>query len=271
MAFKVIEGGGEGPPDRDGPAAVEAFKQMTIEILRALVRGNDDQGRVRQNVAKLWKHLEKTGADPDQLIETAIKELNACIDTDPELDLWHDLERVVHASLQVAAESCCTDNAAQGRTSKLKRSLETRIDLMIQSREKPERKQRRVLIAPPPPAPAPKKGRRSSSAGWGFHIDVKDPALLDQYRAAGFEVLEDGEWEARVKNSPMGKRESKLLGSYFSAKGELVDVKGAGGQIGRRLVARSYIEVAQSRGEDRVPLYRITPAGEAEWLRIAEG
>jgi hypothetical protein len=140
--FTVIEGGGRGPPDYDGPMAVTAFKELAIEILRAMVRGNDSQGRVSRNVAKLFNHLEKTRADPDQLIEEAIKDLNACIDTDPEFDLSRGLERIVQASLQVAAESCCTDNAAQGRTSKRRQALEARIEIMIQRRTQRQRKPR---------------------------------------------------------------------------------------------------------------------------------
>jgi DNA-binding PadR family transcriptional regulator len=45
-------------------------------------------------------------------------------------------------------------------------------------------------------------------------------------------------------------------------------VKGAGLQITSRLVTRGYIEIAESHGKDRK--YRITPAGEAEWLRLTK-
>lgn len=123
-----------------------------------------------------------------------------------------------------------------------------------------------AVVAPPQ---AREKPRRPSSSGWGFSVDVQDPATIEQVRAMGLTVLEDGEWEALVKNSPMRKRETAALGGYSRAHGEPVDVKGSGWQVSRRLVARGYIELARSRDDGRMSLFRITPAGEAEWQRIA--
>ncbi len=60
----------------------------------------------------------------------------------------------------------------------------------------------------------------------------------------------------------MGKRETAALGGFFRSRREPADIKGAGLQITSRLVTRGYIEVAEGK-------HRITPAGEAEWLRLA--
>lgn len=117
------------------------------------------------------------------------------------------------------------------------------------------------------PPRADDKPRRRRGGGWGFAITVDDPKVIESYRAAGVEVYEDGEREELIKHSPMGKRETAALGGFFRARSELADVKGAGLQITHRLITRGYIEIAESHGNDRK--YRITPAGEAEWLRLS--
>lgn len=85
----------------------------------------------------------------------------------------------------------------------------------------------------------------------------------------GMRVYADGEWEAIVKASPMRKLEVAALEIYFKAKGAIGYFKGTGLATTERLAARGYVEIVQERGGDRVPYYGITPAGEAEWLRIA--
>lgn len=83
-------------------------------------------------------------------------------------------------------------------------------------------------------------------------------------------VYADGEWEALVRASQMGKRELAALEAYFKAKGTIGYVKGGGPGTTERLVARGYVEVIQRRDDERVPYYGITPAGEAEWRRITK-
>jgi hypothetical protein len=121
-------------------------------------------------------------------------------------------------------------------------------------------------MATPPRAHDRPRGRRGG--GWGFMATVRDPKVIESYRAAGFAVYEDGELEELIKKSPMGKRETAALGGFFRARGEPADVKGAGLQITSRLITRGYIEIAESRGKYRK--HRITPAGEAEWLRLTK-
>jgi hypothetical protein len=115
--------------------------------------------------------------------------------------------------------------------------------------------------------PRPDNGpRRRTKGGWGFHVKIDDPKVIESYRAAGLEVYEDGEVEELIRGSAMGKRETAALGGFFRARGEPTSVKGAGLQITRRLVIRGYIE---SHGND--DKHRITPNGEAAWLAIANG
>lgn len=115
------------------------------------------------------------------------------------------------------------------------------------------------------PPRAHDRPRRRRGGGWGYFATVDDPKVIESYRAAGFAVYEDGELEELIRKSPMGKREAAALGGFFRARSEPTSVKGAGLQITSRLVTRGYIEVAESHGDCK---HRITPAGEAEWLRM---
>lgn len=116
-------------------------------------------------------------------------------------------------------------------------------------------------MAAPPRAHEILRSRRRGG-GWGSIVRINDPKLIERYRASGFKIYEEGELEELIRKSPMKKRETAALGGFFRYRGEPADVKGAGLQITSRLVTRGYIEVAEGK-------HRITPAGEAEWLRVA--
>jgi hypothetical protein len=103
---------------------------------------------------------------------------------------------------------------------------------------------------------------RRRGGSWGSVVTIDDPELIERYRAAGFALYKEGELDELVRKTPMGKRETAALGGFFRAQGEPVEVKGARGQITSRLVTRGYIEEAEGK-------HRITPAGETEWLRLA--
>jgi len=109
---------------------------------------------------------------------------------------------------------------------------------------------------------------RPSGGSWGYTVTIDDPKVIEKYRAAGFTIYEDGELEELIRKSPMGKREAAALGGFFRAGGKPAEVKGAGLQVTSRLVTRGYIETAESDGKKRQ--HRITPAGEAEWLRLTK-
>lgn len=85
----------------------------------------------------------------------------------------------------------------------------------------------------------------------------------------GSRVYADGEWEELVRKSPLTKLERVALESFFcKPKGSLAYVRGAGPTTVDRLKARGFIAVLKKRDEGRAPYHEITPAGEAEWLRI---
>lgn len=83
-----------------------------------------------------------------------------------------------------------------------------------------------------------------------------------------FKMCSPGEWERKVCASPLGKRERAGLKAYYDDRNEqLRYIKGAGIGTIERLEARGFISVAEVRG-NRVPFYRITAEGKAEWLRL---
>jgi hypothetical protein len=86
----------------------------------------------------------------------------------------------------------------------------------------------------------------------------------------GMRVYADGEWEALVRKSPLTKLERAALGAYAKTKGTIGYVKGAGRATNDRLVARGFVAVVQESEGGRMAYHGITPAGEAEWRRIAE-
>jgi len=274
VALRVIQGGGEGPPDRDGPAAIEAFKAIAIELLRAMVRGNDREGRVSKNLVRFYSHIGKTRRDPPLIVDEALEQLNACIDTDPKLDLRDDLEHIVQASLRVAAESCCTDNAAQGRTSKRRHELETCIETMMQRRKQRRRDAFEARIRRPALNRPRKRDATTEYDAEAYERWQKGEIAIDELPSGkypnGMRVYTDGEWEELVRKRPLGKLERAALEAYFKAKGSIGYVKGAGPATNDRLIARGFVTVVQEREAERVAYHGITPAGEAEWLRLSE-
>lgn len=137
--FKVIKGGGQGPPDYHAPMAVGAFKSMTIELLRAMVRGEDHEGRVAKYLEAFIGYVGSSKKSHVAIIEEAIEQLHSSIEPpdDRGTRSYAGIEGVIQASLQVAAENCCSDGAAQGRASQRQETLERRMRAMFQERTAP--------------------------------------------------------------------------------------------------------------------------------------
>jgi hypothetical protein len=140
--FTIIEGGGKGRPPEDFEAlmAQKALRMLTIEMLRAMVRGDDLDGRVERNLAKFNDYVSRARASRFDIIRETIKALHERLN--PERDrssLSIHIDRIVRASLRVAAEGCCDDNAAAGRGSAREQDLLAAIDGFNQWYEKPRR------------------------------------------------------------------------------------------------------------------------------------
>jgi hypothetical protein len=118
--FTVIDGGGKGrPPENfDAQIAQQALRMIAAEMLRAMVRGDDAEGRVGRSLAKFNEYLGRSRASSLDIILGAIKELHRRLNPkhDPSSLSVH-IDRIVKASLRVAAEGFCDDNAAGGRRS----------------------------------------------------------------------------------------------------------------------------------------------------------
>ncbi|WP_454619032.1 hypothetical protein [Bradyrhizobium cenepequi] len=83
----------------------------------------------------------------------------------------------------------------------------------------------------------------------------------------GMRVYADGEWETIVRSRPLGKREVAALKAYAEADG-LPNFLNSGPDTNERLEIRGIIEKSDVPRDGRMPHYRITEAGKAEWLRL---
>jgi hypothetical protein len=129
--FTIIEGGGKGrpPEDFDALLAQEALRVLAVEILRSMVRGDEADGRIGRNLAKFHDHVAKSQRSSGSIIREAVKALHKSLNQehDPTALSVH-VDRIIRASLRVAAEGCCDDNAARGRRSGREQELFAAID-----------------------------------------------------------------------------------------------------------------------------------------------
>lgn len=83
----------------------------------------------------------------------------------------------------------------------------------------------------------------------------------------GMRVYADGEWETIVRSRPLGKREVAALKAYAEADG-LPNFLNSGPDTNERLEIRGLIEKSDVPRDGRMPHYRITEVGKAEWRRL---
>jgi hypothetical protein len=100
--FRVIQGSGNSQGsgkkcDADGGWARHHLHSLIIELLRALARGDDAQGRVAGDLEGLLNHLPKTSAQVAKLVDEVIFELHADIVRDRSIAQ----EGVEHCGLAV--------------------------------------------------------------------------------------------------------------------------------------------------------------------------
>jgi hypothetical protein len=302
MTFKVIKGGGPRPPgDRDVQTAAGTLRTLTIELLRALARGNDPQRRITDQLLELYKNLGKAGIGVDTVVESFLGPAHAEIATAEAAagagkrdweDIEGEIDHILLASFQVAAERLCFDDAAHGRASQRMRSLEDALKARLYSREKRSRKHGSSYLETFLKQHFPKPSKLNAalalsrlarqpggkaSAGYDYDADAyerwqKHEITMDQLPPGkypdGTRIYADGEWEAIVRSAPMKKREITALGAYVAAKGTVGHVKGGGWLTTERLAARGFVEIIQDGGGNDFPFYGVTLAGEAEWHRL---
>jgi hypothetical protein len=114
---------------------------LAVEMLRAIVRGNESDGRIGRSLVKFNNHVCQSRINPRKIIGDAIEDLHRSLNPrhDPS-SLCPHIDHIVQASLRVAAEGCCTDNAAEGRRSQRERELFAAIDGYNRWREGPKRR-----------------------------------------------------------------------------------------------------------------------------------
>lgn len=127
--FTVIEGGGKSPPpdDFNRRLAAQAFRVAMVEMLRAIVRGNDPQHRVIQSLADFYGMLAAT---QDQLgvIDDVIATMHANIPKDEtEFKYRRAIPEIIESSLRLIAEKSAHDEFARSRANKNREKLESAI------------------------------------------------------------------------------------------------------------------------------------------------
>jgi hypothetical protein len=147
--FRVIDGGGAGggkrpPDDFDIRLAAQELRAVLVELLRGVARSNDPRRRITQRLIKLFDLLADKQLPIDAVVTTMLSELHSEFTTaeisdhrsdDPDRELDH----ILLACFQVAAEKMCLDEAAQGRTSQRMRGLEDSLDARLMGKERRSR------------------------------------------------------------------------------------------------------------------------------------
>jgi hypothetical protein len=165
-----IEGGGGGRKDHHDGWSRHFLHSLIIELLRALARGDDLEGRVVRDLQELINHASATSTPLAEIVDDVIPGLHK--DIFPEAmrsRQYGSSEAILQSCLRVVAEACCHDGAARGRRSRRERALESSIEQYIVENEKRSRANNwsylgRLIdhhLPPPPYAPqGPKKPDR---------------------------------------------------------------------------------------------------------------
>jgi hypothetical protein len=131
--FTVIEGGGQGGKPREdfkAQLARDGFEILTIELLRALARGDDYGVRVTKALIEFCKRAEAAETPLFEIVDKAISNLHdlAFKAHDRQHDHYRELAEIVQSALKVAAESMAEDAAAKARLSKRRTAMERDIE-----------------------------------------------------------------------------------------------------------------------------------------------
>ena len=141
----VIDGGGagRGPPERPDYEAQQAryhLQYFMIEAMRALARGDDNQGRLARELVQFFRHVSAAEASVASIVEPVVADMHKELASSRELPrLRGEIEDIVLSSLRVAAETCCTDTAASGRRSSREDRLRHDIEAHLMEHERRSR------------------------------------------------------------------------------------------------------------------------------------
>jgi hypothetical protein len=166
--FTVIDGPGR--KDHQYHLARANLRSLIIEILRALVRGDDNHNRVGAYLVHVNNLLRETATPTDTIVGEVIAEMNEDISRRGSPgDARAGLEDIVLASLPVGAEACATDDFAKGRSSQRRTELRSLIEQWIIDHERGARangwsylKNIERTHFPPELEPAKRKPKRRS-------------------------------------------------------------------------------------------------------------
>ena len=131
----TIEGGGQ--PNLKESLEARAFRLLIVEILRAIARGDDLNGRIADNLADLAKHMSATDTPFNTIVNGTVAELHQKLSSkDPAIP---EADRIMLASLELAAETCAVDGFAKARAGKREDTLITAIERYMINAERRSR------------------------------------------------------------------------------------------------------------------------------------
>jgi hypothetical protein len=120
--FTVIPGGGGGREPPDVLQARHHLRRLIVEILRALVRGDDYGARVIRELSDFTRYANESGAPIGTIVDPVLAELQERIageggdeDTDLGTSYMDEISDIVLGSLMVAAELFSRDGFAKAR------------------------------------------------------------------------------------------------------------------------------------------------------------
>jgi len=140
--FTVIDGGGRGrpPDDYHRARAADAMRVLIVELLRAIARGNDPQGRVLKGVAELYDRLAETTGH-STIVDGVVAGFHSNLTTgETKHEYRYEIPDIIRAALQLAAEKSSNDEFTNSRTRERREKLHRMIESYIcgleeQSRE----------------------------------------------------------------------------------------------------------------------------------------
>src|SRR5712691_265869 len=120
---------------------------LIVEILRAVARGDDLQGRVTRELVAFIECAGKTQTPLPTIVDDVITELHKDIVPQRDVpDYQDEIEDIVLASLRVAAEACCHDPAASARRLQREHILKSRVESYIIGCERRAREHERSYV-----------------------------------------------------------------------------------------------------------------------------
>lgn len=136
--FSIIQGGGNRRPplDPDARPAADHLHQLMVELVRAIVRGDDFGDRVSREFTALFDLVSKSKQPIRPIVQQVVADANRSLTFGPERsENATEMAEIVFAAMRVAAESLDRDEYAKGRRAQRMGELRALIERHIVATE----------------------------------------------------------------------------------------------------------------------------------------